>query len=133
MTLLGEGGGGKVYSVKSKRDGRMYAVKEVLIKKELREVENYELFKTLDGFTTETFVEYYDFWRENKYLYIRMELCNHANLWYMLYNKYEMFFWQKFYPEYLLSVFLQILEPLSVLHRHGWIHRAGLKFLLFYG
>ena len=49
VTLLGEGGGGKVYSVKSKHDGKMYAVKEVLIKKELREVENYEIFKTFTG------------------------------------------------------------------------------------
>ncbi|CAG2174768.1 unnamed protein product, partial [Oppiella nova] len=78
------GGCGKVYQVKSKKDGEHYAIKEIALKagKTFREV---DILKSIDNINV---VKYFDSWCEKGIpadkIYIQMELCGWNNEFYNL-------------------------------------------------
>ncbi|CAG2177756.1 unnamed protein product [Oppiella nova] len=84
IKLIGSGGCGKVYQVKSKKDGEQYAIKEIALKagKKFREV---DILKSIDNINV---VKYFDSWCEQGIpadkIYIQMELCGWNNEFYNL-------------------------------------------------
>ena len=79
---LGEGGFGRVIQVKSKLDNKYYAIKEIIIKAEMKN--NLENIKKeaeiLSIFDCENIVKYYDSFQNKDKFYILMEYCGEQNL-----------------------------------------------------
>ena len=76
---LGEGGFGRVIQVKSKSDGKIYAIKEIIIKDEMEENTKKEA-DILSKFNCNDIVKYFDSYLDNDKFYIAMEFCDGQNL-----------------------------------------------------
>ncbi|XP_037957604.1 membrane-associated tyrosine- and threonine-specific cdc2-inhibitory kinase-like [Teleopsis dalmanni] len=118
ISKIGEGSFGEVFNVKSKEDGRMYAVKiskEVLRGGRYRKerLEEARLYKQFSG--KPNCLTVYRAWQQHERLYIQMELCK-GNLQNYLDKKKEL-------PERMIwSIFLDILIALKSLHDNNLIH-----------
>ncbi|CAG2167656.1 unnamed protein product, partial [Oppiella nova] len=117
---IGLSGCGKVYQVKSKKDGEHYAIKEIALKagKNFREV---DILKSIDNINV---VKYFDSWCEQgtpaDKIYIQMELCGWNNEFYNLHAELcqvEYFITLTLLEEVLEGVnYLQSLTP-PIIHR----------------
>ena len=72
-------GYGRLIQVKSKSDGKIYAIKEIIIKDEMEENTKKEA-DILSKFNCNNIVKYYDSVRINDKFYIAMEYCDGQNL-----------------------------------------------------
>ena len=79
---LGKGGYGRVIQVKSKSDEKFYAIKEIIINKEMGiSIENIKNeADILSKFNCNNFVIYLDSYLDKDKFYILMEYCDGENL-----------------------------------------------------
>ena len=79
---LGVGGFGSVIKVKRKSDNELFALKEILIRNEMKDkikdIEKEEII--LSQFNCRNIVKYYDSKKINNKFYILMEYCDGQNL-----------------------------------------------------
>ena len=82
IKILGEGGYGSVFQVKSKLDNKFYAIKEIIIKNEMKDkIENIKKeADILSKFNSKNIVKYYDSDLDKDKFYILMEYCDGQNL-----------------------------------------------------
>jgi serine/threonine protein kinase len=126
LQILGEGGFGEVYKVKSKLNNKIYAMKKVDLKKfEKDELKKYAERETklLSLISHPRVIKYYDnFPSKNKeYLYIIMENAENGDLDSLL-NAYIIK--NEYIPEEdLWTIFLQCMQGLVYIHKYDVIHR----------
>ena len=79
---LGEGGFGRVIQVKSKSDNNYYAIKEIIIKDDMKDKLEYikKEADILSKFNCNNIVKYYDSYLDKDKFYILMEYCKGQNL-----------------------------------------------------
>uniref|UniRef100_A0A182SZ26 Membrane-associated tyrosine- and threonine-specific cdc2-inhibitory kinase n=1 Tax=Anopheles maculatus TaxID=74869 RepID=A0A182SZ26_9DIPT len=118
LTKVGEGSFGEVFKVRSRTDGRLYAVKKSKTYFRstqcrelcLEEVRRYEQFSD-----HENCVKLYQAWEQDDRLYMQMELCR-ENL--EVYAREQ----QKLPDERIWSIMLDLLLALKSLHDRNLIH-----------
>uniref|UniRef100_A0A182YG92 Membrane-associated tyrosine- and threonine-specific cdc2-inhibitory kinase n=1 Tax=Anopheles stephensi TaxID=30069 RepID=A0A182YG92_ANOST len=118
LTKVGEGSFGEVFKVRSRTDGRLYAVKKSKTyfrstqcrEMCLEEVRRYEQFSD-----HENCVKLYQAWEQDDRLYMQMELCR-ENL--EVYAREQ----QKLPDERIWSIMLDLLLALKSLHDRNLIH-----------
>ena len=79
---LGQGGYGRVLQVKSKSDHKYYAIKEIIIKDEMKDKIK-DIQKEIDilsKFNSNNIIKYYDSYLDKDKFYILMEYCDGLNL-----------------------------------------------------
>ncbi|KAG4071832.1 hypothetical protein HA402_005993 [Bradysia odoriphaga] len=117
LAKIGEGSFSEVFKVRSKEDGKLYAIKksntpyrsEFYRERSLDEVRNFELFSE-----NANCVKFYKAWEQNGYLYIQLELCESIESHMKdLKNVNEDFYW---------SVLVDILLAMKALHDRDLIH-----------
>ncbi|XP_037033115.1 membrane-associated tyrosine- and threonine-specific cdc2-inhibitory kinase [Bradysia coprophila] len=117
LAKIGEGSFSEVFKVRSKEDGKLYAIKksntpyrsEFYRERSLDEVRNFELFSENANCVT-----FYKAWEQNGYLYIQLELCESIESHMKdLKNVDEDFYW---------SVLVDILLAMKALHDRDLIH-----------
>ena len=90
---IGKGGFGRVIHVRSKSDNKYYAIKEIIIKDEMKDkIENIQNeANILSKFNCNNIVKYYDSYLDKDKFYIVMEYCDGQNLENFIdkNNKYE--------------------------------------------
>lgn len=118
IAKIGEGSFGEVFKVRSKEDGRLYAIKrsiqlyrgESYRQERLEEVRRYEQFSEHDHCIT-----LYRAWEQSDLLYMQLELCK-GSLETLLAE-------QKFVPEARLwEILVDLLLGLKALHDQNLIH-----------
>uniref|UniRef100_A0A182PQV1 Membrane-associated tyrosine- and threonine-specific cdc2-inhibitory kinase n=1 Tax=Anopheles epiroticus TaxID=199890 RepID=A0A182PQV1_9DIPT len=118
LTKVGEGSFGEVFKVRSRTDGRLYAVKKSKTyfrstqcrQQCLEEVRRYEQFSD-----HENCVKLYQAWEQDDRLYMQMELCR-ENL--EVYAREQ----QQLPDERIWSILLDLLLALKSLHDRDLIH-----------
>ena len=120
---LGEGGYGKVIQVESKSDNKYYAIKEIVIKDEIKDKIK-DIKKEADilsKFDHENIVKYYDSDLYEGKFYILMEYCEGETLRYFIdknINNNELI------EENILSkIIIQICKGIKEIHYKNIIHR----------
>ena len=79
---LGKGGFGRVLQVKNKSDNKYYALKEIIIKDEMKDKIK-DIKKEADilsKFNSKNIFKYYDSYLDKNKFYILMEYCDGRNL-----------------------------------------------------
>ena len=118
---LGEGGFGRVIQVKSKSDNKYYAIKEIIIKAEMKDkLENIKKeADILSKFNCNNIVKYYDSYLDKDKFYILMEYCDGHNLRDFIYkNKNELI-----EENILYNIIKQICIGIREIHNKNIIHR----------
>ena len=79
---LGQGGFGRVILVENKQDNKYYAIKEIVIKDEMKDkIKDIEKeAEILSKFNSKNIVKYYDSYLYKDKFYILMEYCKGENL-----------------------------------------------------
>ena len=118
---LGKDGYDRVIQVKSKSDGKFYAIKEIIIKDEMEE--NIENIKNevnlLSKFSCNNIVKYYDSCLDKDKFYILMEYCDGQNLRdFINKNKNELI-----EENILYNIIKQICIGIREIHNKNIIHR----------
>lgn len=138
LAKIGEGSYSEVFKVRSKSDGKFYAIKKSNVpyrsefyrevccsviargkfyyfifinslQRSLDEVRNFEIFSD-----NENCVTFYKAWEQNGHLYMQLELCENLESYIKtLKNVNEHFYWR---------VFVDILLAVKALHDHNLIH-----------
>ena len=82
IKIIGKGGYGKVIQVKSKSNNKYYAIKEIIIKDEMKDKikDIQKEADILSKFNCNNIVKYYDSVKINDKFYIVMEYCDGQNL-----------------------------------------------------
>lgn len=118
LAKIGEGSFGEVFKVRSKEDGRMYAIKmskelyrsEHYRQERLEEVRRYEQFSGHANF-----VQFYRAWEQNDRLYMQMELCRESLDRYLVRRRHIP-------EETIWNILLDLLLALKNLHDRNLIH-----------
>ncbi|XP_004526743.1 membrane-associated tyrosine- and threonine-specific cdc2-inhibitory kinase isoform X1 [Ceratitis capitata] len=118
LAKIGEGSFGEVFKVRSKEDGRMYAIKmskelyrsEHYRQERLEEVRRYEQFSGHANF-----VQFYRAWEQNDRLYMQMELCRESLDRYLVRRR-------DIPEETIWNILLDLLLALKNLHDRNLIH-----------
>ena len=126
LKKLGEGAFGKVFKVRSKKNNKVYAMKQLNIK-DIRE-ENEKAYQLtinetsfLEGLNHPHIIKYYKNFTEGDYLYIIIEFIANGDMnQYIEANKK---FNKHIQEEQLWNIFLQSMEALTYVHSMGVIHR----------
>ena len=113
---IGDGRFGRVYKVRNKRDGKIYALKEAkdpsYLKQLLNEAQNILLINH------QNLVKLHNYFlsKNKKKIYLLYEFCNGGDLrsWVEKKNRLE--------PKEALKILKQVTEGLAYLHRFGYIH-----------
>lgn len=119
LERLGEGSFGEVFKVRSKEDGRLYAVKkslklyrsQVSRQERIEEVKRYEQFSDHENCIT-----LHKAWEQNDLLYMQLELCK-TNLETYVMNRSD--FLSE--PE-IWDILIDLLLAVKALHDHNLIH-----------
>ena len=120
---LGQGGYGKVIQVKSKSDNKYYAIKEIMIKDEMKDkIENIKKeADILSKFNCKNIVKYYDSCLDKNKFYIVMEYCNGENLRDFINKNIKN---KKLIEENILyNIIKQICIGIKEIHNKNIIHR----------
>ncbi|XP_053952450.1 membrane-associated tyrosine- and threonine-specific cdc2-inhibitory kinase [Anastrepha ludens] len=118
LAKIGEGSFGEVFKVRSKEDGRMYAIKmskelyrsEHYRQERLEEVRRYEEFSGHANF-----VQFYRAWEQKNRLYMQMELCRESLDRYLVRHRHIP-------EEKIWNMLLDLLLALKSLHDRNLIH-----------
>ena len=120
---LGQGGYGNVIQVKRKSDNKYYAIKEILIKNEMKDkIENIKKeADILSKFNSENIVKYYDSCLDKDKFYIIMEYCNGENLRDFINKNIKN---KKLIEENILyNIIKQICIGIKEIHEKNIVHR----------
>ena len=126
LQVLGEGGFGKVFKVKSKLNNKVYAMKMVDLKALKDKGQKYydltmNEINFLIQFNNPHIIKYYHKFEQNNYLYIIMEFSENGDLKGLI-ETYKSL--NKHIPEEMLwNIFLQCMEGLCYIHQKNIIHR----------
>ena len=119
---LGEGGYGRVIKVKSKSDNKYYAIKEIIIKDEMKDkIENIQNeANILSKFNCNNIVKFYDSYLDKDKFYILMEYCDGLSLRDFIdkNNNNELF-----EENILYGIIKQICIGIKEIHNKNIIHR----------
>lgn len=120
---VAKGGMGLVYRAEDQKLGRIVAIKELILPKNVKEYEKELLIerfkreaKVGSSLTHPNIVKFFDYGQENDRYFIAMEFLKGDNLKDFLINKY-------LNKEQLLQIFLQIAQGLDFAHNNKIIHR----------
>ena len=123
---LGEGAFGRVFKVRSKRNNKIYAMKQLNIKKIRQENEKaYQLaineISFLEGLNHPHIIKYYKNFTEGDFLYIIIEFISNGDMngFIEAHQKFN----KHIQEEQLWNIFLQCMEALTYVHSMGVIHR----------
>ena len=118
---LGKGGFGRVIHVKSKSDNKSYAIKEIMIKEEMRDkIKNIKKeADILSKFNCDNIVKYYDSYLVKDKFYILMEYCDGQNLRDFI-NKSKN---ELIEENILYGIIKQICIGIKEIHNKNIIHR----------
>ena len=126
LRKVGEGAFERVYKVRSKRNNKVYAMKQLNIKKIRQNNEKaYQLTinetSFLEGLNHPHIIKYYKNFIEGDFLYIIIEFIDNGNMnefieSHQILNKHIQ-------EEQLWNIFLQCMEALTYVHSMGVIHR----------
>ena len=126
LRKLGEGAFGKVFKVRSKKNNKVYAMKQLNIT-ELKE-ENEKAYQLtvnetsfLEGLSHQHIIKYYKNFTEKDYLYIIIEYVANGDV--AGYIEAHKIFKKHISEEDLWNIFLQSMDALSYVHSMGVIHR----------
>ena len=120
---LGKGGFGRVIHVKSKSDNKYYAIKEILIKVEMKDkLENIKKeADILSTFNCNNIIKYYDSYLDKDKFLILMEYCAGQNLKDFIDEKIKNN--ELIEEEILYNIIKQICVGLKEIHDKNIIHR----------
>ena len=120
---LGEGGSGRVIQVKSKSDNKYYAIKEIIIRDEMKDKikDIQKEADILSKFNCNNIVKYYDSVKINDKFYIVMEYCTGQNLKDIINKKIKN---NELMEENILyKIIKQLCEGIKEIHSKNIIHR----------
>ena len=120
---LGVGGSGSVFLVKNKKDNKYYALKEIIIKEEIKD--KYENIQKeaniLYKFNCENIVKYYGSQKINNKFYIIMEYCAGNTLKEFIDKKIKNN--EKIEENEIYNIIKQICAGIKEIHNNNIIHR----------
>ena len=118
---LGKGGYGKVYEVKNKKSGEVYACKE-LSKLDIKDLEKFEReINILRKIDHPNIIKIYEVYDSNNSLYIVMEECKGGELFDRILERIES---KKMYSEKDAATMLeQVMSCIAYCHNNGICHR----------
>ena len=123
IKIIGKGGYGKVIQVKSKSNNKYYAIKEIIIKDEMKDKIK-DIQKEVDilsKFNCNNIVKYYDSVKINDKFYIVMEYCDGQNLKDFINKKIKNN--ELIEEKILYKIIKQICEGIKEIHNKNIIHR----------
>jgi len=128
-SLIGEGGYGRVFSVQSKKNGQLFALKTITVpeKKDLANVE--AEVTNASEFEHPYVLKMHAFFQEGRTYHLVFDLCTGGNLSqcveeYVRVVKQYMPRWDAGLPTKLAAKYAsQMLDGLQYLHHHGFVHR----------
>ena len=133
VSLLGKGAYGAVYKVKKKSSSQMFAMKVINLllgaQSDLLSIENEA--KILSQLNNENIVKLIEYFKDEQFFYMIMELCDGGDLNKLIMqkkNKKELFT----EPE-VKQMFFQICKGVEYLHSHKIIHRDLKTMNIFLG
>ena len=127
LMLLGEGGFGKVFKVRSKLNNNIYAMKIVDLKKVEKEqgVHSKELayreVQLLPAISHSHIIKYYHYFEKDSFLYILTEYIRNGDMSDLIDIRRELKI--PFKEEELWDIFYQCINSLCYIHEKGVIHR----------
>ena len=127
LRILGKGTFGKVYKVRSKKNNKIYAMKQLNLKEIKKENGEKAYHKTknetsfLEILSHPHIIKYYKNFEVDNYLYIIIEFVPNGDL--RGYIKAHKTLNKHISEENLWNIFLQCIEALSYIHSKGVIHR----------
>lgn len=118
LEKIGEGSFGTVFKVRSKKDGKLYAVKilQLTSRSELYRLDRLEEIRYYQKFSNhENCLQLYEAWEEKNCLYMQMELCRENLEQYLIRKRYiqEIEIW---------TILYDVLGALKCLHDRNLIH-----------
>ena len=123
IKILGKGGYGRVIQVKNKSDNKYYAIKEIIIRDEMKDKikDIQKEADILSKFNCNNIVKYYDSVKINDKFYIVMEYCDGQNLKDFINKKIKN---NELIEENILyKIIKQICEGIKEIHNKNIIHR----------
>ena len=123
IKTIGEGGYGRVFQVKSKSDNKYYAIKEIIIRDEMKDKikDIQKEADILSKFNSNNIVKYYDSFKINNKYYIVMEYCDGQNLKDFINKKIKNN--ELIEEKILYKIIKQICEGIKEIHNKHIIHR----------
>ena len=115
---LGEGGFGKVFKVRSLIDNKVYAIKGIF-KDPKKNKYHYREISMLTKLKHPYIVNYYDYFEDEKYVYLIIEYMENGSLLDFI-NSYRE---NKIPNEIVWRLFLQAISGLEYIHLNGAMHR----------
>ena len=126
LRKLGEGAFGRVFKVRSKKNNKVYAMKQLNIKDIRQDNEKaYQLTinetSFLEGLNNPHIIKYYKNFTEGDFLYIIIEFIANGDMngFIEAHQKFN----KHIQEEQLWNIFLQCMEALTYVHSMGVIHR----------
>ena len=123
IKILGQGGFGRVIQVKNKKDNKLYAIKEIIIKDVMKD-KLQDIKKEADilsKFNCNNIVKYYDSFEDKDKFYILMEYCKGQNLRDFIDKRFKNN--QLIEENILCDIIKQICLGIKVIHSKKIIHR----------
>ena len=120
---LGKGGFGRVIQVKNKSDNNFYAIKEIIIRADMKDqLDNIKKeADILSKFDCDNIVKYYDSYFDKDKFYILMEYCEGQNLKDFININIENN--ELIEENKLYKIIKQLCEGIKVIHDKNIIHR----------